>query len=618
MARIPGSETILEAAEDWKHRCLLNGGSMLSEEPLWTNSSFDELVKEYVRKDKLAKKFWDSLKLQLENASPTGWRLFAELIWVYYLIPSSVKAETKRNRIREFWQIANGGDLSDQRLLHDVLERGVVHLGNSAGDIAVDFSFFISVMNDWFSRSLNERKEILSDPWIFADWLDRQEQNLRPALPSKPPFRHTLLFLLFPNEFEAIINRGHKTKIIENFFRKWNKECNIDKRSDNISIDRALLEVRTRVRREYPNGEESFYRTPLGEVWLEENSPSPMNKSHRMSQVAMVEASVNTILFGSPGTGKTYATFRRCVRICGEETEGEDEEIHARYAKLVEEGRVEFVTFHQSYGYEEFVEGLRPETVGSAGFELRPRDGVLKRIADRARNDESSRPHVLVIDEINRGNISKVFGEAITLLEEDKREGEENEVAATLPYSGDRFALPPNLYILGTMNTADRSIALLDTALRRRFDFEELPPKPELLKEAAERSDVDLPKVLSAMNERLEWYLGRDHLIGHAWLMAAEDRKSIDHIMRHKIIPMLAEYFHDDWSKIRAVLGGGDEFIARKKLKTPPEPDNADAGEDRYRWTVREEFPDDAYARLIAGKSRQTDAQDAGTENDNT
>ena len=167
---------------------------------------------------------------------------------------------------------------------------------------------------------------------------------------------------------------------------------------------------------------------------------------------------LNTILYGPPGTGKTYVTSKYCVEICDGQTKRSKEEIRSRYRELVREKRVEFVTFHQSYGYEEFVEGLRPVTSedGSAGFSLDPTDGVLKRIAERAHGN-SKEAYVLVIDEINRANVSKVLGELVTLLEEDKREGADNEVKLTLPYSKVPFALPRNLYILGTMNTADRS-----------------------------------------------------------------------------------------------------------------------------------------------------------------
>ena len=343
-----------------------------------------------------------------------------------------------------------------------------------------------------------------------------------------------------------------------------------------------------------------------------------------------VSSALNTILYGPPGTGKTYATFRRCVEICEGQENCPDKikKIRARYADLVKKRRIEFVTFHQSYGYEEFVEGLRPDTGSAeegeearAGFRLVATPGVLKRIAKRARGASGStghaeasanaKPHVLVIDEINRANVSKVMGELITLLEEDKREGAENEVSVTLPHSRKPFTLPANLYILGTMNTADRSIALLDTALRRRFEFEELTPEPELLGTV---DDIDLPAVLRAINQRLEYLIDRDHLIGHAWLMGARTKADVDRIMRHKIIPLIAEYFYDDWQKVQAVLGGTDDFVQGESLVRPPGlGDDTDAGEDRRRWTVQKEFAEGAYGRLISGPARDSEqAQNSG------
>ena len=323
---------------------------------------------------------------------------------------------------------------------------------------------------------------------------------------------------------------------------------------------------------------------------------------------------LNTILYGPPGTGKTYLTAPRCVEICDrtgrltdDKIRGRYAEIRKRYQELVGCGRVEFVTFHQSYGYEEFVEGLRPvpNEGGQAGFRLVPTSGVLKRIAERARGDLEN-AYVLVIDEINRANISKVMGELITLLEEDKREGAPNEVAVTLPHSGDeqKFTLPPNLHILGTMNTADRSIALIDTALRRRFQFEEMAPKPELLSVV---DGVDLPAVLKTINDRLEYLIDRDHLIGHAWLMNTSTKADVDGIFRRKIIPLVAEYFYDDWRKVRAVLGNTDDFVRGERLAAPPGLYEEDV-EERFRWTVREDFAADAYRRLISGQSTSPEA----------
>ena len=323
------------------------------------------------------------------------------------------------------------------------------------------------------------------------------------------------------------------------------------------------------------------------------------------SNLPRTEHPLNAILYGPPGTGKTYSTTRRCVEICSGTGERSEEEIREEFKSLIENERVRFVTFHQSYSYEEFVEGLRPKTdVGGAGFRLVTECGILKSIAKRARENENLN-YVLVIDEINRANISKVLGELITLLEDDKREGKENQVTLQLPYSRKEFSLPKNVYILGTMNTADRSIALLDTALRRRFEFEEMTPNPELLNDASESTEVNLPAVLRAINERIEYLKDRDHLIGHAWLMKAKNRESLDNIMRNKIIPLIAEYFHEDWQNVRAILGGTDDFVTREKLSVPPGMEAT--YDDRYSWTINEKFPEVAYENLISGNKANSE-----------
>ena len=531
--------------------------------------------------------------------------------------------------------------------------KGVAGVGSGFNTRRPDeLDFLWRVVEQWKALPNPRQRELLrvDGPWDFAAWLDGIEDAERRAM------RHAILYFLFPDDLERIVSAGHKRQIVENLKARLPQELVPQSRNPSAgTLDRALRELRKVLEREYGR-EIDYYSSPLKELglWGKGSVPStgqqvddqvPPSPGERREPSPLLESvprqPLNTILYGPPGTGKTYTTVRRCVEICEGSQEGSGNEIRKRYRALTNAGRIEFITFHQSYGYEEFVEGLRPETVpaeakkdtrsahrtggnarGSdssvigagaahgAGFHLVPTPGVLRRISEHARK-KLHEAHVLVIDEINRANVSKVMGELVTLLEEDKREGAENEVVVTLPHSGDRFTLPSNLHILGTMNTADRSIALLDTALRRRFEFEELAPNPDDLQDARQATGIDLPEVLRAMNERLEWLLDRDHLIGHAWLMKLHAKDDVDRVMRRKIIPLIAEYFYDDWEKVHAVLGGTDDFVERQPLDPPPGLD--DMGEKRYRWTVRQEFSKEAYDRLVKGPpASSADASDAG------
>ncbi len=324
--------------------------------------------------------------------------------------------------------------------------------------------------------------------------------------------------------------------------------------------------------------------SPTGEGEVKEPQPKTPSPGHPL----------NLILYGPPGTGKTWKTAQLAVEICEGRAPGDGVDDRPRimeaYKTLVKAGRVVFTTFHQSIGYEEFVEGLRPVTDG-VGFRLTPCPGIFRNICEHAES-QGSMPCVLIIDEINRANVSKVLGELITLLEPDKRLKAANELTVMLPYSQKRFGVPGNLHVIGTMNTADRSIALLDTALRRRFEFEEMMPDYTRLNRTV--TGIHLGTLLEAINRRVEYRFDRDHQIGHSYFIDVQTLDDLDRVMRSKVIPLLTEYFYEDWEKVRAVLNDQREdgcFIIRKELSAP----GMESEEKRWRYSLNDEFTTDGY-----------------------
>jgi hypothetical protein len=303
----------------------------------------------------------------------------------------------------------------------------------------------------------------------------------------------------------------------------WNQ---VNSTLNPVPLDKALeILARPRAVSEEPDTEEDDVLEPKNEDDLgiiQERPSFPLN----------------LILYGPPGTGKTYYLQKRVLPEFGD--------------------RWELVTFHPAYSYEEFIEGLRPESRddGSITYSVQP--GIFLQICDKASKDPSN-AYVLLIDEINRGNVAALFGELVTLVEPDKR----GILHVTLPYSKKRFTVPMNLYIIGTMNTADRSIALLDMALRRRFEFEEIQVDLAELRSHLEEKGfpdgivegVDVVTVLDVMNRRLRYLYDRDHQIGHAWVMDARSLEDLKRIFAKRIIPLLMEFFYEDWSKVCAVLG---------------------------------------------------------------
>ena len=273
---------------------------------------------------------------------------------------------------------------------------------------------------------------------------------------------------------------------------------------------------------------------------------------------------LNTILYGPPGTGKTYNSVFYSVGIIEKDESifklKNDDKVFKKFKEYKDKNLIKFITFHQSYGYEDFIEGIRPHLEDeSKDLKYMLHSGIFKDMCSRAKNDKENN-YILIIDEINRGNISKIFGELISLIEPSKREGEKEEMEVILPYSKEKFTIPKNLYIIGTMNTADRSIALLDIALRRRFNFIEIMPEYNVLKEV---EDIKVNLLLSSINEKIEFLLDREHTIGHSYFLNISTFEELVKVFKNSIIPLLQEYFYDDFEKIKTIFSNNGFIISK-------------------------------------------------------
>ena len=304
---------------------------------------------------------------------------------------------------------------------------------------------------------------------------------------------------------------------------------------------------------------------------------SPKRKPRRIAKAlapvaAQLERKGQVILYGPPGTGKTYHALQVAEELVARGTHGvgwadlsTDQRGALKGAKAPELQRIWTCTFHPAYGYEDFVEGLKARPV-PGGIEFRPEPGVFKRICELAEQHRTE-SFVLIIDEFNRGDSPRIFGELLTLLELDKRE----RVYVQLPLSGDRFTVPRNLRILATMNTADRSISLLDAALRRRFGFVEYMPDAGILGDSAVEG-LRLGKLLGVINERLLETLGdaaRNLQVGHAYfMMEAQSIASVvalRNAVRYDLLPLLQEYCAEDPGALHTLLG--DAFYDRDRQR---------------------------------------------------
>lgn len=286
---------------------------------------------------------------------------------------------------------------------------------------------------------------------------------------------------------------------------------------------------------------------------MEDNYKKEIKKT-----IELLRNEKNLILQGAPGTGKTYNTATLAVNLIDKTDLFDHHQIMIRYQQLIEKKQIAFSTFHQSMDYEDFIEGLRPEIKnGHMVYDIKP--GIFKEISEAA-DREPNKDFVLIIDEINRGNVSKIFGELISLIEKDKRKSNESthSLTATLTYSGQLFGVPNNLYIIGTMNTTDRSTGTLDYALRRRFIFKTIKAE-ELIVEA---QDTEIAEVALPLFRKVKDFVKKynnsdididDLIVGHSYFLASSKEQLIDNL-EYKIKPLIKEYINDGILRMPSIL----------------------------------------------------------------
>ncbi|MCU8462384.1 AAA family ATPase [Vibrio vulnificus] len=658
------STHLLTNMSEFKERCLIQGRSLFTELALWTSPTCQELIDFFVENlDEGDGDFFEKLETQLADASPEAKVLASEMLWLMFLCPSNTGPESKRNSIERVfsWSGHEITPESRQRFLSDNALTGIGSAGTAYNTGRWrELVYVIRLVEALLKLADLERKELLNDVERLPQWLESIPEN------GTRQFRHMFLYLLFPDAHERIFGNTDRKSILTTLTDITSAQYN---RMDTKDADARLLALRQSFEAEFGTGELDYYVEPLRSKWKEPKSLST-NEVNDTAQEYDVKSNdkpqpLNTIFYGPPGTGKTYNTINKALEIVDPEfyySHSDDRvAIKKRFDELLKSNRIGFVTFHQSFSYEDFVEGLKATTENNqVNYEIE--DGIFKKICshletskckfsdfivhresfasfdveditdelivfrkkngnrlpiarevidefctafDNGKFDLSSEqkywlknfdnrlePYlitgfdslyrdmlpkllerrtgtssslssysartVLIIDEINRGNISNIFGELITLIEPSKRAGGKEALSVKLPYSKKLFSVPDNLHIIGTMNTADKSLAQIDIALRRRFQFEEMMTNYKLLAQIPLIDGIDIEQMVRVINKRIELLYDREHTIGHSFFLSLKDNPSIEHlaeIFELQILPLLEEYFFENWERVAMVLG---------------------------------------------------------------
>ncbi|CAD6562579.1 McrB family protein [Paraburkholderia sabiae] len=567
----PNANQVFDLGAKFKTEALLNGKSIfVPKADLWTPENFDPLIEHYVKDpivgkgDVRGEKFWEKLGSQLGRCTPSSVALCAEIYWILTLASSFLTVKYKKSKISSIWAMARPEPISSldasSPYLSETALGGVGSTGTAYNLLMwMELAYAIQMFRSLVAMPIDERSKLLMQPWEFARWLDEMDDT------EGRQFYHILAHVLFPDEFERVFSEGGK----EALARHDTLSIPHARRSPRSTRDKALFDERVRLEREFGRSIDYYSDPPLlvrkdkSKQKRKSVSPSPRGidltelftdsnggDSNKQAQEGGGDSPIerpwtprNRVFFGPPGSGKTYSMER------------------IRLERYKSGEHIVFVSFHPSYSYEDFVEGYRPLPGQGGRLSERPVKGPFREICERAHKHPDVR-HTLFIDEINRANVAKVFGELITILEPSKRcdpnptlDFSDVNSAVRLQYSGEMLAVPANLDIVATMNTADRSVQSIDRALRRRFEFIETPSDPERLSPNLV-GGVDLRALLSAVNDRIEFLIDSDHAIGHALLMDVRSLSDLRRVFSRRVIPLLQEYFFEDLSKAKLALTG--------------------------------------------------------------
>jgi len=584
MARRPGSEKVYETFSQFIDRCLIHDYSLIwPDEEVWTLENLQWIKKDFIDNPLWEGEYWEKIIKQFGELNDASWKALADALFAFTLPSSSISPEKKYSLIKTVCE-HKGFYLPDfSEATWDVLHQGLVRT-----TMNYHFKYKQLWLLFWFAlevKKIQNREAFLEDHLKVKDLLDRILNDIPEAINQAWDMRHAILHMAFPNSYEHIISSTHKRDIITAFKNR------IPTGKRGANLDEQLYFIRQNFERsEYADTYFHFYLPEIKAKWFGRNGGVPRNgDGYEVDPLledldSLLRSNKQIILYGPPGTGKTYYAFKLAREVIAQDNyEKSYAELEDVYKQRIRFGGVfgstesedlaylYLCTFHPAFGYEEFIEGFRPysEKGGLFGFVLR--DGVFKRVCRQA-IASPDKTFILVIDEINRGNIPRIFGELITLIEKDKRwhQDKSDNIGLILPTSGEVFYVPNNVLLIGTMNTADRSISLLDIALRRRFGFRELMPMPELL-DNQEIEGLNLGTWLRELNRRILSEVGRNLQVGHSYLMEkGEPIKEVGELasrLQNDIMPLLQEYCYDDYNKLAVILGSAIVDVDSKTFK---------------------------------------------------